>query len=143
MTEPTHQVIVSDKTDLAALRVISGGLSRYNREMAGYNDARKLSVLVRESGSGKVIGGLLGKTSLGLLFVDLFFIPKPLRGKKIGTKVIECAEAEARKRGCSTAVLYTITFQAPDFYERQDYRVLGRIECQRPGYTRLCMTKEL
>jgi len=41
------------------------------------------------------------------------------------------------------AVLYTITFQAPAFYERQRYRVLGRIECRPPGYTRLCMIKTL
>jgi hypothetical protein len=53
------------------------------------------------------------------------------------------AEAEAKKRGCSTAVLYTITFQAPAFYERQGYQVLGHVECQPPGHTRLCMTKKL
>lgn len=53
------------------------------------------------------------------------------------------AEAEARRRGCSAAVLYTITFQAPGFYERRGYRLLGRIECQPPGHTRLWMTKSL
>jgi GNAT superfamily N-acetyltransferase len=142
MTESTHQVIVSDKPNLAAARVISGGLSRYNREMAGYNDARKLSVLVCENGSDKVIGGLLGRTSLGMFFVDLFFLPKSHRGRGVGTRVIEYAEAEAKKRGCSTAVLYTITFQAPAFYERQGYQVLGHVECQPPGHTRLCMTKK-
>jgi GNAT superfamily N-acetyltransferase len=98
---------------------------------------------VSDAASKKIIGGLLGRTSLGLLFIDLFFIPKAPRGNGIGTQVIECAEAEARSRGCSAAVLYTITFQAPAFYERQGYRVLGRIECRPPGYTRLCMIKAL
>jgi hypothetical protein len=41
------------------------------------------------------------------------------------------------------AALYTITFQAPAFYERQGYRVLGSVECRRPSYTRLCMIKAL
>ena len=93
--------------------------------MAGYADARGLSVFVSDPETKKIIGGLLGRTSLGLFFIDLFFIPKTLRGNGIGTQVIECAEAEARSRGCSVAVLYTITFQAPAFYERQGYRVLG------------------
>jgi hypothetical protein len=99
MTESTHQVIVSDKPNLAAARVISGGLSRYNREMAGYNDARKLSVLVCENGSDKVIGGLLGRTSLGMFFVDLFFLPKSHRGRGVGTRI-------CRSRGEETRVFY-------------------------------------
>jgi len=39
--------------------------------------------------------------------------------------------------------LFTVTFQAPGFYERQGYQVLGRIECKPPGHTRICMTKKL
>jgi ribosomal protein S18 acetylase RimI-like enzyme len=53
------------------------------------------------------------------------------------------AEEEARSRGCSAAVLYTITFQAPGFYERNGCQVLGRIEYLPPGHARLCMTKRL
>jgi GNAT superfamily N-acetyltransferase len=143
MTEKTNEVIVTDKTDPNAQRVIRVGLSQYNREMAGYNDARTLSVLVSDPDSGKVIGGLLGRTSLGLFFIDLFFLPRALRGNGVGSEVIRRAEAEAKERGCSTAVLYTITFQAPGFYERNGYRVLGRVECQPPGHTRFCMTKTL
>jgi GNAT superfamily N-acetyltransferase len=111
--------------------------------MAGYADTRGLSVFVSDAETKKIIGGLLGRTSLGLFFIDLFFLPKALRGNGIGTQVIECAEAEARNRGCSMAVLYTITFQAPASYERQGYRVLGRIECHPPGHTRFCMIKAL
>jgi GNAT superfamily N-acetyltransferase len=143
MTEQTYQMVVTDKANPSAQGVIRTGLSQYNREMAGHADARSLSVFVSDTSSNRVIGGLLGRISLGLFFIDLFFLPKALRGNGIGTQVIERAEAEARKRGCSTAVLYTITFQAPGFYERQGYRLLGRIECQPPGYTRLCMVKTL
>lgn len=143
MIKHTHQLIVTDKANPNAQRVIRDGLSQYNREMAGYVDTGNLSVLVSDSNTGRVIGGLLGRTSLGLLFIDLLFLPEALRGDGIGTRIIEQAEAEARKRGCSAAVLYTITFQAPGFYERRGYRVLGRIECQPPGHTRLCMTKSL
>jgi GNAT superfamily N-acetyltransferase len=143
MAEQTYQVLVTDKFNPAAQRVITSGLSQYNREKAGYADARSLSVLVSDPASGEVVGGLLGRTSLGLFFIDLFFLPQALRGNGIGMQIIEQAEAEARKRGCSAVVLYTITFQAPGFYQRRGYRVLGRIECQAPGHTRLCMSKPL
>jgi GNAT superfamily N-acetyltransferase len=107
MTEKTNEVIVTDKADPIAQRVIRAGLSQYNREMAGHNDARSLSVLMSDPDSGKVIGGLLGRTSLGLFFIDLLFLPKTLRGNGVGSEVIRRAEAEAKERGCSTAVLYT------------------------------------
>jgi GNAT superfamily N-acetyltransferase len=112
MTEQTYQMVVTDKANPGAQRVIKTGLSQYNREMAGHADAGSLSIFVSDTNANRVVGGLLGRTSLGLFFIDLFFLPKALRGNGIGTQVIEYAEAEARKRGCSTAVLYTITFQA-------------------------------
>ena len=143
MTAQPYQVTVTDKTNPGGQRVIRTGLSQYNREMARYADTRGLSVVVSDAETKKIIRGLLGRTSLGLFFIDLFFLPKALRGNGIGTQVIECAEAEARNRGCSMAVLYTITFQAPASYERQRYRVLGRIECHPPGHTRFCMIKAL
>jgi hypothetical protein len=45
--------------------------------------------------------------------------------------------------GCTRAVLFTVIFQAPGFYERAGYEVLGRIECDPLGHTRICMTKKL
>lgn len=51
------------------------------------------------------------------------------------------AEDEARRRGCCAAVLVTINFQAPEFYERHGYRGFGQIGCHPPGTSRICMTK--
>jgi len=143
MSKPDYQVVVTDQDNTEAERTIETGLAEYNREMAGYADTRPLSAYVRDTASGQMIGGLVGRTSLGLFFIDLIFLPKELRGNRLGSEIMEAAEDEARKRGCTTAVLYTITFQAPGFYERQGYRVLGRIECPPPGHTRICMTKAL
>jgi GNAT superfamily N-acetyltransferase len=143
MSEPGYRVVVTDQDNAEAERTIETGLAEYNREMAGYVDTRPLSAYVKDAASGQIIGGLVGRTSLGLFFIDLIFFPKELRGNRLGSEIMEAAEDEARKRGCTSAVLYTITFQAPGFYERQGYRVLGRIECPPPGHTRICMTKAI
>jgi GNAT superfamily N-acetyltransferase len=134
---------LTDAPDERAQAVIRGGLTEYNTEQAGYRDSRPLAVLLSDPERGEVIGGLLGRTSMGLLFVDLFFLPEGLRKNRIGTQITTMAEDEAKRRGCSRAVLFTVTFQAPGFYERQGYQVLGRIECDPPGHTRICMTKRL
>ena len=83
-----------------------------------------------------------GRTSLGLLFIDIVFLPAALRARDVGTRMMEMAEAEARRRGCRASVLYTISFQAPGFYQRLGWRVFGDIACEPPGTSRVFMTKE-
>jgi GNAT superfamily N-acetyltransferase len=133
----------SDRTDDGAEAIIDEGLSAFNREQAGYVDARPLAVLMRRRGEKATCGGLIGRTSLGLLFIDLVFLPNWARGQGLGSRILAMAEQEARRRGCTTSVLYTITFQAPGFYARHGYRELGSIEVDPPGHTRVCMTKRL
>lgn len=133
---------LTDAPDAAALAVIDDGLRAFNREAAGYVDHRPLAVLLGDPATGAVIGGLSGRTSLGVLFIDLVYLPAALRGREIGTRMIELAEAEARRRGCRAGVLYTISFQAPGFYERLGWRVFGEIPCDPPGVSRLFMTKD-
>jgi GNAT superfamily N-acetyltransferase len=143
MSEQNHHLMLTDQDVPDGRLAIAAGLLEYNQKKAGYVDARELSVFVIDTNTNQIVGGLVGRTSLGLFFVDLIFLPEMLRRSGLGSEIMERAEAEARRRGCSTAVLYTITFQAPGFYERRGYRVLGRIECKPPGHTRLCMTKTL
>jgi GNAT superfamily N-acetyltransferase len=140
-SEP-YELQLTDAPGEAAEAVIEDGLSRFNEQMAGHVDARPLAVLLR-NGSRRVVGGILGRTTLGLFFIDLIFLPEEARGHGLGADVMRQAEAEAVRRGCTSAVLYTITFQAPGFYARLGYRELGRIECDPPGQTRVCMTKRL
>jgi GNAT superfamily N-acetyltransferase len=139
----TPLVTLTDAPSAEAQAAIEHGLGRYNAEQAGYSDARSLAVLVSDPATHAVVGGLLGRTSLGLLFVDLFFLPADLRGHRLGSDVIEQAEEEAKRRGCRASVLYTISFQAPGFYERHGYRVFGTIPCDPPGTSRVFMVKDL
>ena len=141
--EKGPKLILTDAPDERAQKIIRGGLSEYNLGQAGYRDARPLAILVSDPQTEEVVGGLLGRTSMGLLFIDLFFLPASLRRLGLGGRVIRAAEEEALRRGCSRAILFTVTFQAPGFYERQGYQALGRIECDPPGHTRICMIKKL
>jgi GNAT superfamily N-acetyltransferase len=70
-------------------------------------------------------------------------LPKALRGGGLGSRILAMAEEEGRRRGCRAAVLYTISFQAPEFYKRHGWRVFGEIPCHPPGSSRIFMTKDL
>ena len=141
--EDTSPILtVTDTPDSKAEAVIEEGLARFNEENAGYRDSRPLAVLVSDPETKVVVGGLLGRTSLGLLFIDLFFLPASLRKCGLGGRIMQEAEDEARRRSCRKAVVTTINFQAPEFYQHHGYRVFGQIDCH-PGVTRIFLSKEL
>jgi hypothetical protein len=52
-------------------------------------------------------------------------------------------EAEGKRRGCRAGVLYTISFQAPAFYEKHGWSRFGEIPCEPEGTSRIFMTKQL
>ena len=145
MDSRTGMVELEIATELTPemVAVVETGLSEYNREKIGYVDACDLPIVFRQAATGKVQGGLLGRTTLGLLFIDLVYLPEEARGRGVGARMLKMAEDEAVARGCTAAVLFTITFQAPEFYERHGYRELGRVEVAPPSATRVCMTKQL
>jgi GNAT superfamily N-acetyltransferase len=139
--EPTITLTDGPNDDESA--VIADGLRAYNEAQAGNSDSRALAILVRDPETKKVVGGLLGRTSLGLLRVERFFLPESLRRDRLGSRILAMAEEEGRCRGCTRAVLSTVHFQAPGYYLKQGWEVAARIECEPPGHTRFYMTKKL
>ena len=136
-------ITLTDAPDDGDSAVIADGLRAYNEAQAGYQDSRPLAVLVSDAETKNVVGGLLGHTSLGLLRVDRFFLPQDLRRARLGGRILAMAEEEARRRGCTRAVLSTLHFQAPGFYLKRGWEVAARIDCEPHGHTRFYMTKKL
>ena len=129
--------------DTQAEAAIEDGLAAYNASQFRQPDTAVLDVVVRDEDSGKPVGGILGHISYGLFFLDLFYLPDELRGSGLGSRAIKLAEAEARQRGCTAAFVYTVTFQAPGFYERHGYRRFGEVAAPPDGATRIYLSKAL
>nr|WP_183443461.1 GNAT family N-acetyltransferase [Pseudoduganella violacea] len=135
-------IVVGDQAEPEFEEMIGKGLDEFNVLKAGLNDRRPLSVIVRDPHSNEVLGGIVGRTSLGLAFLDLFYLPDALRGAGLGTQMLQAFEDEACQRGCRSAVLYTISFQAPGFYEKNGWVSFGEISSA-PGINRVFMSKKL
>jgi GNAT superfamily N-acetyltransferase len=113
--------------------VIADGLRAYNTEKAGISDFKPLAVLVSDPATGKVVGGLYGRSYLGQLFIDRFFLPEGLRRGRIGSRLLDMAEEEGRRRGCACIALFTLEIQAPGFYKKRGYTQAATIACPPPG----------
>ena len=72
-------IIVTDVIAPELQQTIAGGLNAFNDAATGTNDRRPLAVVVKDQ-TGAPVGGAIGRTSLGLAFLDLFFLPEAMRG---------------------------------------------------------------
>jgi GNAT superfamily N-acetyltransferase len=133
---------LTDDPDPRLEAVLEAGLADHNAEMARIRDWRALAVSVHDPETGELAGGILGRTSMGLFFLDLFYLPKRLQRGGIGSRALRMAEEEAARRGCTAGTLVTVNFQAPDFYARHGWEVFGRI-ASAPGVERIFMRKTL
>ena len=134
---------ISDQANPGAEHLLGSGLAAFNEAVTGANDRRPLTVLIKDPATGQILGGITGKTSLGMAFLDLFHLPDTLRGAGLGSQLLQAFEDEARRRGCLNAVLYTISFQAPGFYEKHGWVRFGEIPCTPAGSSRVFLCKQL
>ncbi|MGE7956225.1 GNAT family N-acetyltransferase [Pseudomonas sp. NPDC089530] len=136
-------IVIGDVLDSAFETLLGKGLAAFNEQLAGYNDRQPLAVELKDPATGQVLGGISGRTSLGVLFIDLFYLPEHLRGSGLGARLLAACENEGRRRGCRSAVLYTLSFQAPQFYEKHGWQRFGEIPCDPAGSSRIFMRKAL
>jgi ribosomal protein S18 acetylase RimI-like enzyme len=109
------------------VRVLEDGLYEYNAGQTGARDGRWLSIFVRND-KGEIVAGLHGWTWCGACKVMTLWVREDLRRRRYGSRLLRAAEEEARARGCDRIFLDTYSFQAPGFYEKLGYEVVGRIE---------------
>lgn len=139
---PGIDIVEDASPELDAVVAIQRGLHAYNQEMGGSYDREPVTLLVHDA-EGKTLGGLLGLTFWGWLFIDWLFIQRELRGRGIGEELLTRAEDVARGRGCQHAYTDTFSFQAPKFWARCGYKEFGRLEGMPTGHSRIWLRKTL
>ena len=105
--------------------------------------ARNLNVLAFDARQS-LIGGLFAETRLSWLTMSVLAVATGSRGRGIGSRLVAIAEAEAVARGCRYAFADTMDYQAPEFYRRLDYQVVGRLDdWDSHGHAKLFLVKQL
>ncbi|QIQ04433.1 GNAT family N-acetyltransferase [Streptomyces liangshanensis] len=103
-----------------------------------------LQVWLLEEATGALAGGLVGRTWARWLHVDLLWVDPGHRGAALGSRLLGEAERVAREeRDCARARLETWDFQAPGFYRKQGYEVVGEVTDYPPGVTEYILVKSL
>ena len=99
--------------------------------------------LILKDDSGKVCGGLLANHYWNCILIDILWLEEASRKQGFGKKLMLELEHIAKEKGVTLIHLDTHEFQAPKFYEKLGYEVLGVLEDAPLGYKRFYMKKEL
>ena len=106
------------------IKYIREELNQFNNERVGEDGHTPLNIVEYDT-NGNMIGGILGGTYWGWMYVDILWVHENHRYKGIGSKLLREAETEAVRRGCHHVHLDTMSWQAPEFYQKHGYEVIG------------------
>lgn len=76
----------------------------------------------------EIVGGITGHSFWNMLHIDYFWIDENYRGKGTGSELLAAMEDKARSEKCTCITLETFSFEAPVFYEKNNYERFGVIE---------------
>ena len=93
----------------------------YNRSKREEAESEPLNLYVEDE-KGNLLAGLVAETFGNCLEIEYLFVKEELRGQGIGSKLLQQAESEAKKRNCRFSFVNTYQFQAPDFYLSHGYK---------------------
>ena len=117
-------------------------LKQFNNETVGEDGHAPLNI-VEYDPNGNIVGGILGGTYWGWMYVDILWVEERHRHKGIGSKILREAEKEAIRRGCHHVHLDTMSWQAPGFYKNHGYEVIGILPDIPSGNQKYLLTKAL
>ena len=124
------------------IEYVRESLMRFNNDCVG-NDGHTPLHFVEYDKDGNVIGGILGGTYWGWMYIDILWVQEDHRKKGIGTKLLSEAEKEAIRRGCHHVHLDTMSWQAPEFYKKYGYEVIGILSDIPKGNQKYLLQKAL
>ena len=121
---------------------IRDSLAKFNDERVGADGHTPLNIVEYDE-DGNIIGGILGGTYWGWMYVDILWVREDHRKKGIGSRLLAEAEKEVVRRGCHHVHLDTMSWQAPDFYKKHGYEVIGVLPDIPDGNQKFLLMKKL
>lgn len=113
---------VLDSPEQSLIDFLSQKIADFNWANWEVSERVPLAVQVK-SDSGEVIAGAAARTFGDWLLLDTLWVAEELRGKDVGSEILNKVENTAKSRGCTKCLLDTLDFQAMPFYEKHGYKV--------------------
>ena len=68
------------------------------------------------------VGGVIADLWGNWLLIKFLWVDDSMRGKQVGSQLLQRLEEYARSQGCTSSLVDTLSFQAKPFYEKHGYQ---------------------
>lgn len=141
MTDRRSGDVLSD-AERAVTQRLRDEIGRFNLETTGIAEFREL-LRADYDDNGDLLAGVYGWSWGRTCWIEALWVRKDVRRRGVGSRLLAAAEEEARRHGCEQLALDTHTFQAPAFYERHGFEVVGVLADYPKGHSKLFLRKLL
>jgi len=138
----TPELLITADSTLADAQYLEDRLYEFNSDATGIGGGEWLAIFVRDD-DGRIVAGISGNTWAGCAEIRQFWVEEARRKQGLGTRLLEAAESEARRRGCRQMLLMTFSFQAPGFYAKHGFEVVAIVDDHPRGHENLLLRKRL
>ena len=114
-----------EDSDYIRKKVIEHNLSKLPDEVK--HPVKNISYVLRDE-ENRILGGITGTIFWYHLHIDFLWVDESLRGGGYGKELLAKIEDFARENNCKLIQLDTFSFQAPNFYQKLGYEVVGVIK---------------
>jgi ribosomal protein S18 acetylase RimI-like enzyme len=138
------ELTVEDDPDPADVARLEARVAEETARVTGHGGERQLAIFVRIDGA--VVAGIYGWTWGGCCELQHLWVDEDRRGEGLANDLLDAAEAEAERRGCSQVVLFTHAANAGahgDRWLRRGYELVGRVDDYPLGDAALWFRKAL
>ena len=122
LTNMNYQLEYSEDPSLKDIGVLSKGINEDAFDKMQMDPVRTFGIFIKDL-NGETLGGVTGFSYFGCLHTDTLWINMVLRGQGLGNKLMMKVEEIAIERKCRFATVYTMDFQALNFYLKLGYEI--------------------
>jgi GNAT superfamily N-acetyltransferase len=141
MATSIHNIISMIPTQ-SEIQFLEDRIYEYNVAKINSENGKLFCKLIHDP-INNIIAGITGWTWAKACEITLLWVSQDCRNKGYGQSLLNAAEAEARKENCTIIFLRTYSFQAPNFYLKNNFKVEHEITNFPHGHSSFCFIKRL
>jgi GNAT superfamily N-acetyltransferase len=135
-------IIIREPDHASVAAELNAALIAWNEARVGPRHTEPFTLSVRGD-HDELLAGLTGEMFWTTLYVGVLWVKDTHQRRGYGTALLNRAEEIAKARPCDLVFLTSMTFQAPDFYEKCGYTRFAQLDAAPKGFSRIWFSKRL
>ena len=125
-----------------AIQFLDDKIYEFNAAAINKYDGNLFTRIIRDQ-NNDIIAGISGWTWAMVSEITLLWVKEEYRNNGLGKILLKAAEEEIIKKGCTTILLRSYSFQAPLFYEKNGYKTVYILDDFPNGYKHYNLVKRI